>query len=123
MPPVRAPLSCEVVSRGIGAARSKALGHLVPWGDAAAAPLGDCFPMRLVGDREQPARGALPTDTAYPSKTFRGSEILQPVRKTIRAGNPANGSQLLSFHSLGSCNVIVSPCSLVASEISKPDNT
>lgn len=76
-----------------------------------------------MGEREQPARGAAPTDPLYPSKTLRGSEILQPMRKAIRAGNSANGSQLLGFHSLGFCNAIVSPCSLVAREISKPDNT
>lgn len=51
------------------------------------------------------------------------SEGLQSVRKAVRAGNVSNGSQLLNFHSLGSHNVIVSPCSPVATEISKPDNT
>lgn len=51
------------------------------------------------------------------------SEGLQSVRKTVRAGSASNGSQLLNFHALGSYNVIVSPCSPVAMEISKPDNT
>lgn len=123
MPPlITAPLlwSGEQENRAPG---KQSPGHLVLQRGAAGAPLGDPFARRQVGEREQPARGAAPADPLYPSKTLRGSEILQPMRKTIRAGNSANGSQLLGFHSLGSCNAIVSPCSAVAREISKPDNT
>lgn len=62
------------------------------------------------GRKEMISHGTGSKNPYFPLKPLKGSEILQPIWKTIRTGNSANGSQLLVFHSLASCNVTVSPC-------------